>query len=355
MIGIYFLMGVFLAIPGGALGARIGSKTSVVLGLALMALGEFVALGATSFPGQVAARVLAGTGGVLVNVLMAKMVSDWFSGREIATAMGIFVNSWPVGIAVGLIAIPSLLSSHGLTAVHVASSAWAIFGMCIVAAGYQSPNASAPTADGGASGSGALFGSLKATLPRPPRSDPCRFGWSGLGVFQRRLRHDLRLRSLQSAGARVLADGRGFVVSLVMWGSILSVPAGGVIADRSKRPGAVIFLSAAIALALIVATSFAIAPVVSFSLLGLIIGVAAGPIMALPAPILSPARRAVGMGVFFTIFYAVMVAAPIAAGAVSAAYGSAQIGYQSGAAFMVLGLMCFGLFSWRRRQDGASG
>jgi hypothetical protein len=32
---------------------------------------------------------LAGTGGVLLNVLMSKMVTDWFAGKEIATSMAV--------------------------------------------------------------------------------------------------------------------------------------------------------------------------------------------------------------------------------------------------------------------------
>jgi hypothetical protein len=39
-----------------------------------------------SWTGQIAGRLVAGAGGVLLNVQMTKMVADWFAGREIATA-----------------------------------------------------------------------------------------------------------------------------------------------------------------------------------------------------------------------------------------------------------------------------
>jgi len=41
---------------------------------------------------QIAGRLVAGAGVVLLNVQMTKMVADWFAGREIATAMAIFVK-----------------------------------------------------------------------------------------------------------------------------------------------------------------------------------------------------------------------------------------------------------------------
>ena len=59
-----------------------------------------------SWSWQVAGRLIAGTGGVLLNVQMTKMVADWFAGKEIATAMAIFVNSWPAGVALSLLTLP---------------------------------------------------------------------------------------------------------------------------------------------------------------------------------------------------------------------------------------------------------
>lgn len=45
-------------------------------------------------------RVLSGAGAVLLNVLVTKMVTDWFQGRENVLALGILITSWPLGIAI---------------------------------------------------------------------------------------------------------------------------------------------------------------------------------------------------------------------------------------------------------------
>ena len=66
-----------------------------------MGLGDSYAL-------VVIGRSLTGAGAVLLNVLLTKMVADWFAGREIVTAMAILVSSWPFGISLGLLSLGPL-------------------------------------------------------------------------------------------------------------------------------------------------------------------------------------------------------------------------------------------------------
>src|SRR5438552_1570745 len=94
LIGLYILPGPVIALPGGMLGQRFGAKRVVVVGLGLMALGGALT-GAPSFTLVVAGRLASGVGAVLINVLMTKMVADWFAKRELVTAMAILVTSWP--------------------------------------------------------------------------------------------------------------------------------------------------------------------------------------------------------------------------------------------------------------------
>src|SRR6202012_4619460 len=95
LIGLYFAPGVALALPGGAIGRRLGDRPTVIASLLLMVAGELVMALSSSWPLQIAGRLVSGAGGVMFNVQMTKMVADWFTGQEIATAMAIFVNSWP--------------------------------------------------------------------------------------------------------------------------------------------------------------------------------------------------------------------------------------------------------------------
>src|SRR5215470_6695218 len=116
LIGLYFTPGVALALPGGAIGQKFGDKATVAFALALMLAGELAMVASESWGWQIAGRLVAGGGGVLLNVVMTKMVTDWFAGREIATAMAIFVNSWPAGIAICLLSLPATVAAKSLAA-----------------------------------------------------------------------------------------------------------------------------------------------------------------------------------------------------------------------------------------------
>src|ERR1700749_1271055 len=132
LIGLYFTPGIALALPGGAIGQRFGDKATVLAALVLMLAGSLaMALPdwfSHSWNVQIAGRLIAGAGGVLLNVQMTKMVADWFAGKEMATAMSIFVNSWPAGLAIALLTLPSIATSHGIHAVYLFVSAITVLG-----------------------------------------------------------------------------------------------------------------------------------------------------------------------------------------------------------------------------------
>jgi MFS family permease len=123
LIGLYLLPSVPIALPGGMIGQRFGGRQVAVLGLAMMALG----------------RVIAGIGAVLLNVMLAKLVADWFTDHRPATAMGILSSSWPLGIALGLAFSQSLAVRFGWAAVLQLSAGLAALALGLVIAIYRDP------------------------------------------------------------------------------------------------------------------------------------------------------------------------------------------------------------------------
>ncbi len=93
LIGLYLLPGIAIAYPGGLLGQRFGDKRIALLGMMLMILGGILAAIGNDYWSVFAGRLIAGTGAVLLNVLLTKMTTDWFIGREIGTALAILVSS----------------------------------------------------------------------------------------------------------------------------------------------------------------------------------------------------------------------------------------------------------------------
>ncbi|MCK1386875.1 MFS transporter [Bradyrhizobium sp. 21] len=317
LIGLYFTPGIVLALPGGAIGRTLGDKPTTIAALLLMTAGSLLMATTDIWGWQMAGRLASGAGGVLLTVQLTKMGTDWFAGKEIATAMAIFVNSWPAGVAISLLVLPALGTAYGAGAVFLASGALTAVGIVLIAF-YQPPPATT------------------ASAASPGQLDPLAL----LAVIVAGMiwgLYNIGFAMIFSFGPSLLAErgwsiaAAGSAISLVMWLSVISVPAGGYLADRFKRP----FLLA-IAASLVVAgllawltRSDAVIPILILG--GLIGGVPAGPIMSLAARVLVPETRAIGMGVFYTLFYAAMMLGPAVAGRLAKSAGTAAVALDLGA------------------------
>jgi MFS family permease len=123
----------------------------------------------------------------------------------------------------------------------------------------------------------------------------------------------------------------GSAISLVMWLSVISVPSGGYLADRTKRPFVVAIAASLVVAGLLAWLTRSDAVIAILVLGGLIGGLPAGPIMSLAARVLAPETRAVGMGVFYTLFYAAMMLGPAVAGRLAKSAGTAAVALDLGA------------------------
>jgi MFS family permease len=144
MIGLYLLPGVAIAYPGGLLGQYFGDKRIAVLGMALMAAGGLVTAITHDFVIVGAGRLVSGGGAVLVNVLLTKMTTDWFIGREIGTALAVLVSSWPIGIGVALVILPWFAAHASAAAAFAGTAATAAAVLTLIAFIYRTPPAPAP-------------------------------------------------------------------------------------------------------------------------------------------------------------------------------------------------------------------
>ena len=265
--------------------------------------------------------MVAGAGGVLLNVQLTKMVADWFAGKEIATAMAIFVNSWPAGVALSLLTLPLIGTTHGVAAVHLAVAVLMAFGI-VLSAGYQPPSTATTAATS----------SVRFDFHTAMAVTVAGLIW---GLF------NVGFATIFSFGPAMLAErgwsiaAAGSIISIVLWLSLLSVPFGGFIADRMKRPQTVLVAGCVIFAGLMLVFSRSGAVVASVVAIGLISGQPAGPMMSLPASVLAPATRAIGMGLFYTLYYAAMMLGPIVGGACAKWIGSAAAALDFGAAVLI--------------------
>lgn len=295
LIGAYLLPGIIVAYPGGLLGRYFGDRRSVVIGMMLMA-GGGVLTACEDYPTVLAGRLSSGAGAVLVNVLLTKMTTDWFAGREIGTALALLVSSWPVGIGLALVVLPWLAAQASVAAALASTAAVAAVVLILIIAIYRAPQETAAS-----------------------RSSPEK-KWLGISL------REVGLVSLAggvwmlfnvgyilvvSFGPILLTSNglsqgdAGFAISLVSWTLIAAIPLGGVVIDRIGYPTTVMMASFAAfgmgTLLMSTAPSLALMPLV-----GAAAGLPVGAMMVLPAEVLRPPNRAAGMGIFFTWYYAGM-------------------------------------------------
>ncbi len=338
LIGLYFTPGVALALAGGGLGQRFGDKQTVVAGLVLMLIGELAMASSPAWGVQVAGRLVSGAGGVLQTVLMTKMVADWFAGREIATAMAIFINSWPVGLGLSLLILPVIGTTLGVSRAYVTVATLIGSALLLLLIVYRSPD-TASRASGAAERldrrttlsviiAGVIWGLYSAGGPATIFS----FGPT----------------LLVERGWSVAAAAS--TISLVLWISVPFVPLAGVLADRLKHPEAIFIVGGCLVFAATMA-ALAHADAVPLAIvgLGIFIGLPAGPIMSLPARVLSPATRGLGMGLFFTIYFVAMMLGPVIGGACAKWAGSTAAAFDFG----IVALLACPLLLWGFNRIGA--
>jgi MFS family permease len=331
LIGLFSLPGVFLALPGGLLGERFGDRRVVLAGLGLMTVGSALMGAAEGFAAVVVGRCLSAVGGILLNVLLTKMVADWFAGREIIWAMTILINAWPVGIGLALFTLPVIAKAWGLSAVfHVAAGA-AAFGAVGIALLYKpAPRAATYGKSLGLTGLSRREAGLVSVASVP---------WMLYNVG-----YVLMLGFVPSLLVRggLSVEQAGVLLGLSTLLIIGSVLLGGASAQWLARPDVVVALGLLAATGGLVALPYA-PPWPTLIAVGLLAGLPAGTLVAAPTAVLRPESRGAGMGVFYTGYYAGMALLPPVAGWLQDMFGRSTAVYFAAAAILAA-LPCYVAF-----------
>ncbi len=332
LIGLYLTPGLFLAAPGGALGQRFGDKRVVLAGLALMAVGGVLMATSQLWAGQLVGRLVAGLGGVLLNVLMTKMVTDWFAEKEISFSLAVFVNSWPVGIAVALIVLPLVAEVGGLTSALALVAALTVAGFAGLALFYRAPAG----AGGGPAAPrdrvrGALFGAVLAA-------------GAVWGLY------NAALGIVFSFGPELfIARGMGLaeaasVTSIVLWLLAIVGSFAGFLIDWTGRRSLILVAGNLGFAVFVFIGSWTDQVLLNVIAMGAFSGVAVGAMMSLPALVLSPGARAVGMGIFFTVFYICSAVGPMIAGWMADLTGDIASTFQFAAALLIASVLALPIY-----------
>jgi predicted MFS family arabinose efflux permease len=113
LMGAIAIPAVFISISLGAAVDRWPSRATGVVGLILMAVGATAFALAPSYLALVLGRLVFGIGGLTMNLLLARLVTEAFMGRELSLAMGIFNSVFPASMILTFTLHPRLLAAMG--------------------------------------------------------------------------------------------------------------------------------------------------------------------------------------------------------------------------------------------------
>ena len=347
LIGLYWAPGVLVALPGGWLGRRFGEKRMVLAGAALTVLGGALCALADGYGALAAGRVVAGLGGIVMNVLAVKMTADWFAGREIGFAMGALFGSFPLGIGLALAAQAPLAAAIGWPAVMLTTAALGALVFAAVALVYRPPgSAAAPQI--------AARGGWLA------REEIVLMTVSGVALA---LYNGTFLVYVSYAPALFLSHGldvrsTGAILAAATVVSTFCVPLGGHVADRTARPWSVLFWATALFCAGIALLPLVVSTGSEAGLAALAVAIGAlgalpvSPMVALPAQAVSAASRSVALGLFYTWFYLGAAACPALGGWLYELAGTPAAPIYLNAVLGVATIVLYALFARLSRRCG---
>ena len=113
LMSLYALPGIFLSILAGLLSDRWGPFKTGVISLIIIIIGAFIFAVSGAFIYASLGRIITGVGTATIAIVNAQILSQWFRGREIGTAMGIYHTGMPVGTIICFTTFGSLGESLG--------------------------------------------------------------------------------------------------------------------------------------------------------------------------------------------------------------------------------------------------
>jgi predicted MFS family arabinose efflux permease len=293
LIGFYLLPGVVIAYPSGLLSQRFGDKRIAILGMTLMVVGGGLTASGGDYAIFLFGRLISGVGAVLLNVVLTKMVTDWFVGRELGTALALLVSSWPVGIGVALIVLPPLAAAASATAALALTAVAAAVVLALIAGIY-----SAPTTTDNAPPSKTKLGFVISQRE---------FGLVSLTGIVWALFNVGYVILISFGPSLLMAQGMslkaaGVATSLASWTVIPTIALGGMLVDRLGHATSLMVTSlTALALSIMLMPSSSSFALIAF--IGAVGGFPCGAMLMLPTEVLSSQSRSPGMGIFYTWYY----------------------------------------------------
>lgn len=318
LMSLFSLPTIFLGILAGMFSDRLGPFKIGVVSLILMTLGAliFAVSGTLVYAGL--GRVIAGVGAATISIVAAQILSLWFRGREVGTAMGIYNTAMPVGTIICFTTFGRLGESIGWRMPIFITVMIGVVGLAAFLILYKpAPN---PPQKITLEKEGLLSGLLKVGVS-VWLVGFCWMWFNAAVISFSTFAPDFFISKGYSIGFA------GFLASLLMWGSLGLSPIIGRLVDKVGNND--LFIGAGGA---ILATAFYLVTRSSDFLFPMVVMAVAvafipGPVFAFPSKVLKPKHLGLGFGILSAVSSIGMLFGPYVAGLFRDKTGSYEISF----------------------------
>ena len=284
LMGSISVPAVFLAIAVGLAVDRWEPRRVGVISLGLRFVGAVIFATAPTFGLLFAGRLLFGVGGLVVNLLLARLLTAAFAGRELALAMGVFMATYPASMITVYSLHPLLIDHLGWRneLLLLAALVGLAIPLYLVAVGRPGLAADTPVTP-------------RVSLTVSPSLAALALTW--MLFFATHSSVLTFAPEWAGGGAAAL-----LIVTIVMWVAMIGSPVVGTLIDRTSRPTLWVTIGLLVQSATLAGSALGILePTPAMFGIGFAAALAPTAVYALPGLLVEPARVGFAFG-FITMF-----------------------------------------------------
>ncbi len=327
LMSMFFIPGIFLSIPAGALVDRYGIKKVGTLSTFMIVIGCFISAIGLTFHYILLGRLIVGIGGVITIITMPVLISQWFPREEIGKAMGIYGINMPLATIISFPISSLLMLTYGwryplFLNTGLAMSSFMIFLLMAKIGPFKQQQNNELIAKKVLKNTeiwktGIIWALCFASILSFTTWSPTLFE---------------KYKSMNPFDASLYAG-------TLMFAAILSTPIYGMFANRIGRYRIILFSSFVLMTISLVVMDYLFDRILLTSIvaLGIIAFVIVPIVLMLPPRILSPNLIGTGYGIITTCLMLGMTSAPLIVGFIIDISNSSSLGYFVMALFSALG------------------
>lgn len=328
LMSFFALPGIIISLPAGLLADRYSQKAICSISFVLMIIGASVLATGHSLFTLALGRVLSGLGAITLVVVVPQFLAQWFTGRGMGIAMGVFNTAMPLGTILSLNFLSLLGERLGWrasiwTSAFMSILALGVFVLLFTPAPRKKAQISAP--------SESLFRELRSVGAPIWLVGAAWMFYNAASISMYTFTPDL----LKATGLSVASAG--FYTSVVMWPVLVMSPVVGYMIDKIDRKKTIIGFGGIILAILVVwipgETSWLLG---LLFFIGIMQSLVPTPIFALVPDVVHPEKLGFGFGIITTCVNLGIVVGPFATGLIKDLTGSYQASYSLMSGFFFL-------------------